>query len=162
MSTQRKTVTWGKFGWKRVCKNTMRFGWESLENVEHTETTYTTNYEGEVVNDKVYIHENTSSSTKTRIHMSFIRDISQIANYHTIFILELIYNIFFLIHKIVAFLLPLWTAAFFILMLVPDKDFMFTNEFMTVFFGFYFFWIFLIIIENVIARIASNVIRYEK
>lgn len=57
MSTQRKTVTWGKLGWKRVCKNTMRFGWESLENVEHTETTYTTNYEGEVIDDKVYIHE---------------------------------------------------------------------------------------------------------
>ena len=77
MSTQRKTVTWGKLGWKRVCKNTMRFGWESLENVEHTETTYTTNYEGEVIDDKVYIHENTTSSTKTRIHMHFIRDISK-------------------------------------------------------------------------------------
>lgn len=160
MSIQRKTVTWGRLGWKRVCKNTMRFGWDSESNVEHTETTYTTSYEGEVVNDKVYLHENTKESTKTTMYMYFTRNTDQFVNLPQIFVLELLYNILLFIHKIVKFLIPLIVAGFFILLLTPFKDILYNNmEITAAIFGVFVAWGILIILENILARIACKILK---
>ena len=63
------------WGWKRVVKNTERFGWELMDAKERTTTTTKTSYEGRVVSDdKVEITPRTQTTTKKRVELSFARD----------------------------------------------------------------------------------------
>lgn len=77
-----------------------------------------------------------------------------------IFVLELLYNILLFIHKIVKFLIPLIVAGFFILLLTPFKDILYNNMGITAaIFGVFVAWGILIILENILARIACKILK---
>ena len=104
---QTKVLCVKKLGWKRIAHNVERFGWTLGEAEEETETTITTSYEGRVSGDNIYIEEKVSKSTKVRVWLSFHRYKSDFSNYYAVKPLEIIYNIAFLLRRILGFLLPI-------------------------------------------------------
>ena len=63
-----------RFGWKRIAKNTQRFGWVLSDAEEETTVTETTTYEGKVVGDTLYVNPRTNRSSKVRVWLSFYRN----------------------------------------------------------------------------------------
>ncbi len=160
MSVQTKNLVVKKFGWKRVCKNTQRFGWVLNDAVQHEETTVTTSYEGRVEGDKVYIDEHSSSSTKVTIHLSFYRNKDDYTNLPAIFPLELIYNIAFLARRIIGFLLPLLTIGVVLIAAIGQSDWLFEETNYGTLWGVAIaIWLGLIILESIFAFIASKILK---
>lgn len=166
METKYKDLTIKKFGWKRIAKNTQRFGWKMFNAKEETTITETTEYEGTVSGNKVTITPHTTTSTKTRVKLNFSRDPNKFVNLGSIAVLEMFYNIFFLIRRILASILPLAYLAVFVIMIltnsVPNSDNLQTAT--TVFLytlGGTGVWLTMIILENVFAKIASKILIYK-
>lgn len=165
MEKKYKYLTLRKFGWKRIAKNTQRFGWKLFDAEEETTITETTEYEGTISGDKLTITPHTRSSSSTKMNLSFSRDPDRFVNLGSIRILELFYNIFFLIRRILARLLPLAYIASIVLMLlsnsVPNGE---LDTATTVFFyalGGTAVWLAMIILENIFAKIASKILIYK-
>lgn len=158
---QSKYLTIKKFGWKRIAKNTQKFGWVLDDAEEHRETTTTTRYEGEIVNDEVRIHEHTSSSTKVRIHLYFTRDPNDFENLKSIALIELLYNIAFLARRIIGFILPIAAVIIFFPCLMGQADMVLESP------AYYWWctglltWIGLIILESILASIARRILRWK-
>lgn len=158
---QSKYLTIKKFGWKRIAKNTQKFGWVLNDAEEHRETTTTTTYEGEVVNDEVRIREHTSSSTKVRIHLYFTRDPNNFENLKSIALIELLYNIAFLVRRIIGFILPIATVIMIILSFIGFSDMVIESSAPTWWGMGLFTWIGLIILESILASIARRILRWK-
>lgn len=161
MAYETKNLILKKFGWKRICKNTQMFGWILDDAYQHEETTVTTTYTGEIIDDKIEIKENTSSSTKITVHLSFYRDSSYYLNLNKIKILEFFYNLIFFFRRILAFFLPLMTAVAVIAFLLGQADFLLYSSFGEIWMLAIFTWIGLIITENVLARIAYSKLKLK-
>lgn len=138
----------------------MRFGWALDDAVEHHETTVTTTYEGQVVGDTLYINERNDEKTKIRMHLEFHRDKNKFANLGAVTVLEVFYNIFFYLRRIIGFFLPiLGIATILVAALLQDTE-LFEKFGMSLLIGF-LVWILLIILEGVFARIAGKILRYK-
>ena len=161
---QYKRVSISKFGWKRVAKNFMRFGWDLDDATQVTTTTTNTEYEGRVVGDKVHITPHTTSSSKVHMELEFSRDRSEYSNLLAIFPLELVYNIVFLIRRLIGAILAIATPIFFVVMIFGG--FMMEGETQETLMLAYmipiFVWIVGMIIESLLAFIASKILRYEE
>lgn len=147
-----KSLCVRKIGWKRISRNTQRFGWVLNDAEEHTETTETTTYEGRVSGDTIHITPRTTRKTKVRIWLSFYRFRSDIPG--VVRTIEFFYNIFFFLRRVIGFLLPWALIPFVIVALVGGVDFVMT-------YGVYweiafFVWLILMVIEGILARIAFN------
>ena len=156
MAKETKNLVIKKLGWKRICKNTQRFGWVLDDAYQHEETTVTTTYTGEVVNDKIVIKEDNQKSTKVRVHLSFIRDRDWFVNFGKIRFLEIIYNIIFFFRRVLAFLLPIASIAALVVFLFGKGDILLDSLFGALYMAGFFVWIAFIIIENILARIAYS------
>ena len=150
-----KTLVVKRFGWRRICRNTQRFGWVLTDAEQHTETTTTTSYEGRVVGDRVYIDEHKTTSTKVSIHMSFYRDDDDYANLPAILPIEFFYKIAFFFRRIIGAILPFFTVLFVIFLLMGDDGSGMTGAWI----GAMVAWIVLMIVENVLALWAYKVLR---
>ncbi|MCM1131561.1 MAG: hypothetical protein NC310_08580 [Roseburia sp.] len=158
---QSKYLIIKKFGWKRVAKNTQKFGWILNNAEEERETTTTTTYEGEVVNNEIRIHEHTSSSTKVSVHLYFVRDPNDFENLKSIVLIELLYNIAFLVRRIIGFVLPIATAIMILLSFIGFSDMVLENS-ATTWWGIGLFsWIGLIILESILPSIAKRILRWK-
>lgn len=159
MSIRTKNLVIKRFGWKRICKNTQRFGWVLDDAVQHEETTVTTSYEGRIVDDKVYIDEHKKSSTIVSIHLSFYRNSDDYANLPAIFLFELIYNIVFFIRRIMGTLvLPLLTVVFAIVAALGKGMDSPLGSYWGISIA---IWLGLIILENIFALISSKILRLK-
>lgn len=156
MAYETKNLVLKKFGWKRICKNIQMFGWILDDAYQHEETTVTTTYTGEVVNNRIEIKEDVNKSTKVRVHLSFYRDSSRYLNLNKIKLLEIFYNIVFLFRRVLAFILPIMSIVAFIIFLLGHSDFLLTSSFGGILVTGIFIWICLIITENILARIAYS------
>ncbi|MDE6850685.1 MAG: hypothetical protein K2J54_05090 [Clostridia bacterium] len=142
-----------RFGWKRIAKNTQRFGWVLSDAEEETTVTETTTYEGKVVGDTLYVNPRTNRSSKVRVWLSFYRNMYIPAGVR---ILEFFYNVFFLLRRILAFFLPLIAVGSLILMLTGGVDILLSLMlWIELAFG---LWIAFIILEGILARIAYAVL----
>ena len=151
-----------RWGWKRVVKNTERFGWELMDATERTTTTTKTSYEGRVVgDDKVEITPRTQTTTKKRVELSFARDRSYIQNVAPILMLEIFYWILFTIRRIFWLLMAI---AFFVtlaIMLISSGDETLIEPFTKLFGIVLIIWLLARIAEGVISRIAGKIIRFS-
>ena len=159
-NVQYKSLSIPKFGWKRVAKNFMKFGWELNDATQVTTTTRTTEYSGEVRGDNIYITPHTTSSSKIHMELKLVRQRDRFSNLLAIAPLETIYNIIFLIRRLLGFLLkvagPVWLVG-----LLFGSSFM-TDDFrQTVMLAYMipaFVWLFSMLIENILAFISSKIL----
>ena len=100
-------------GRKRVAQCIMRFGWNLDDATKRTQTTITDWYE-EGTNNYV----KTTSSTKRWVELSFYRDSRWFSNLAVLLIPELLFNIAFLLRRIIGFLLPLVIPAAILIILL--------------------------------------------
>lgn len=156
-NVETKVLCVRKIGWKRIARNTQRFGWY-LDNAEqHTTTTETTTYEGSISGDTITVTPHTTRSSKVRVWLSFYRYSSEIpASVKTV---ELFYNLFFLVRRIIGFLLPIALIPYIILFLLgqalSDLGSLISMYWMIAFFS----WIALMIIEGILARVGHSLLR---
>ncbi len=156
---QTKTLRIKKLGWRRIAKNTQKFGW-ILDNAEQEVTIERErSYEGRVYNDKLYIDEKVTERKKVVMVLSFHRDTSEFANYRQISIMEVFYNIIFLIRRIIGFFLPILTVIVLIIALIGSID-QLPNE-GSFYLVLVFIWIFGIISENILASIFGHCLKYN-
>ena len=141
-----------RFGWKRIANNTERFGWIMYDAEEETTITTTTTYEGEIVDNKIYINPKTNRKSKVRVWLSFYRyDRVPLP----VKILEFIYNRIFFLRVILAFISPLYLGALIVLGFLQ-----FSIEKLSFGFGFVVLgWLCCILLEGILARIAGLFIR---
>lgn len=161
MSIQTKNLVIKRFGWKRVCKNTQRFGWILNDAIQHEETSVTTTYEGRISGDKIYFDEHKSSSTRITIHLSFYRSKDYFTNLPVIFPLELIYNIVFFIRRFIGFFLPLLTIGAVIVALMTESNAVNEINFITIWMAVIFIWLGLVMLESILAIIASKILKFK-
>lgn len=162
MQIQEKTIAVKKLGWKRVCKNTQRFGWKLQDAVQEERTSVTTSYEGRVSGDHVYIDEHNSSTTKIIMHLFFYRNRDAFSNISSIFVLELIYNLVFLVRRIIGFLLPLLTIGVVLIAALGESEWLFKETNYGTLWGVaVLIWLVLIITENVLSIVASKILRLK-
>lgn len=162
MSTiQTKCLSIRKFGWKRVCSCHARFGWELDEAIERTKTKTTTEYEGRIEGDRVTLKPNTTTTTDTRILLTFTRDRSRISNYLIVWMIELLYNVAFLFRRLIGFFMPFTVLAFSVVFLMGDSGSE-IGQMLTGVLGVHFLvWLTGVVLEVIISAIGGAVIRYK-
>ncbi len=156
---QTKTLRIKKLGWRRIAKNTQKFGWILDDAEEEVTIERSRSYEGRVYNDTLYVDEKVKEKKKVVMVLSFHRDTSEFANYRKISIIEVFYNIIFLIRRIIGIVLPILTIIVFIFALMGGTD-QLPNEgsfYLTIL----FIWFFGIISENILASIFGHCLKYN-
>ena len=163
MDYQTKYVSVKRLGWRTVVRQRKRFGWELYDAEEETETTTTTTYEGRITDDKVYIEPKTSTSTKTRVNLTFIRYPKKFKNLGVVKPIEWIYNLVFLLRRILGALLYVATLLMLGMMF-------FMNQYLfggssgaeMIIIGFmsaWCVWIGGVVLESVLSLIAKAILR---
>ncbi len=158
-----KHISIRRWGWKRVVKNTQRFGWELMDATERTTTTTKTSYEGKIVSDdKVEITPRTQTTTKKRVELSFARDRSYIQNIAPILLIELFYWLLFTVRRLFWWLMA---AAFFVtlaIMFISSGDETLIEPFSQLFAIVFAVWLLARIVESILSWIAGKIIRYSQ
>lgn len=119
---QTKYLRIKKFGWKRVVKNVEKFGWTLDEAEKETVISRSTSYDGNVYGDKIYIKENVKETKKVFMNLSFHRYKDEFENLSSIFALELLYNIIFLLRRLCGFFLPVLSIVVFVLFALSSGE----------------------------------------
>ncbi len=163
---QTKSLWVRQMGWQRIARNMGRFGWQLDDAVQQTETRTRTTYNGYVSeNGNVNINPHTTKSKKIRIHLSFVRYDEDFENIGSMGLLEFFYNLFFFIRSLVGFVLP-----FTFLVLIPPigplvGGMLFGDEkwanIVGVVLGILGAWLVLIILENILSRIAGKILKLK-
>ena len=142
---QTKVLCVKKFGWQRIAKDRMCFGWELNNAEEHTETTSTVSYNVTEYSGKYEITPEVTHSTKVRIWLSFLRDRDRFENLGSIALIELFYKLVFaVIAAIIGFLAGLEGGV---------------HPIVLWFIGLTGAWLLGIVLEVVLARIAAAILR---
>lgn len=148
------------FGHKRVIRNERKFGWELVDYVKHTTTTTTTEYEGKVHdNGDVTFTPHTSTSSKTRMELYFVRDKDRIANLGSVYLVEMWFNLIFLIRRIIGFFVPIVGVAFLLVALMGGSMDEVGKMVGTAFFVIILSWLAGIILEDILAAIGKKVLK---
>jgi hypothetical protein len=151
---QSKFLSLRPLGWKRICKNTQRFGWELTDAKEHVTTETKTTYKETHYYDRVEVTPETKTTTTRRIHLSFIRDTERFEGLASVRALETLYGIVYLFRSIANFATKvLWVVALIIAFMgeigsefgAPIGEYAFIVLFV---------WLGLRLVENIIASIA--------
>lgn len=161
-----KEVYVKKFGYERIVKNFQKFGWTVNDIIEEITTTTERSYEGEIKDNKVYLKENVKTSSKVLINISMYRDTEDFVNLKSIKLLELVFNIFYLIRKLIAWILPLFSGVMLLVALTGNSDLLFEAAEDELSIGgiwslVLFSWLGLILIENLLASIAGKCLIYK-
>lgn len=158
---QKKVLCLKKFGWKRVAKNTMRFGWELDDATQETEITEKHTWEREYNPNtrKITETERVEKSSKIRIWLTFYRRPDAFTNLVAISPLEMLYTIFFWIRRIIGFILPLLTIAFVVVAALGDGEELLNTPFGPLYFSALGIWVGLILLESILAHIAAKLLK---
>lgn len=160
MALQRKSLTIKRFGWRRIAKNTARFGWSLSDAVEKIETTETTSYTGKInSNGDIEIEEHVDTSSKVTVHLSFIRDTRWFSNLHSVYPLEIFYNIVFTLRRIAAFFMPFVFGGLFLIAIIGMKDILSEEGCGALIFTILGSWTVSIFLETILARIAEGILK---
>ena len=147
-------------GWKRVAKCIMRFGWRLDDATERTETTTTDWYE---VQGEWSRYVKSTTSSKRWVELEFYRDSKWFRNLAVLLIPELIFNIAFLVRRIIGFLLPFTVPVCIVLILFGGGQAMAITEtpLPQIFLVAFFTWIGLMIVEEILSRIAKRILKVK-
>ena len=162
---ENKIVKVSRFGYNRIVSNFQKFGWEMDSVTEMTKTSTRTTYEGRVIGDEVHIEERNHVKKKVFVEIDMHRDEDSFLNLKAIKVLELFFNIIYLLRRLLALVLPIVSVVLGIVVLLGNGDLLFEAEEGELPIGLYwilglFGWVVLIIIENILASIASkNLVR---
>ncbi len=159
MGVQTKFLRINKFGWKRVAKNTMRFGWELDDAVQHDETTYNRSYTTTYGTYGAYTKEHVDKRTKTRIHLTFYRYTDAFTNLFSVFFLELLYNLAFLVRRLIGWVLPLGGGILLFFALMGEGEEIAESAFGFYVFTAFFLWVGLQVAEVILSLIAKAILR---
>lgn len=158
-------LTIKKFGWKRIAKNKQRFGWVLADAVKETTVTESTSYEGRVSGDNLYITPKTTSKSKIRINLSFVRDRNDFENLGSIKPIETVYNLIFLIRRILGFfLLPVFIGIMIFGAFFGASDYL-LGEGGGIWIAWcvcFIIWLGGIILEGILSRVAAKILRYRQ
>ena len=168
---QIKTVKCRKIGWKNVSKNVQCFGWTPASAEEITTIKEKLDYYEVSGSFDENMHfsgtatPHITTSTKTRVWLSFYRIPADFSNLPAIAPLELLYNIFFLIRKILGTILPwLLFATFAVAIILSGSPFdaqdyylLLGYAWMICFGG----WLVCIFLDFLFARIAKAILRQK-
>ena len=154
---QFKTVAVRTFGWQRVARNFCRFGWELGDANTITEVRERTRYEGRTYGDTFTVTPHTTRRTKTRVHLSFARDTSAFPDYPRIIALELLFNILFLLRRIIGALLPWGLGITFLCLILNVTE---TNDptLPLLVFAAFLVWVLLQFFEYFLSRVAQRIL----
>ena len=132
-----KVLKVNRIGWKRIAKNTTRFGWNYVD-----------------VNKGSNLNLSPQRIGKRKVVFSFYRlDTEKDAQPTAVRTLEFIYNLIFLFRRIAAFFLPILIAVGIIVSIIKQPDGFFTA--LAFIFSDFAIWIACIILEGVLARSAE-------
>ena len=151
-----KFLTLRPFGWKRICKNTQRFGWELTDAKAHTTTETKTTYKETTYYDHVEITPETTTKTTKRIHLSFVRDTDRFENFASVRALEALYGIVYLFRTIANFATKVLWAIALVVAFMGEIGGEFGIGLSQYAFAVLLIWLGLRLVENIIARIAYN------
>ena len=132
-----KDIKTGRIGWKRIVKNTIRFGWEYVDD-----------------NGGSNINLPPTKVGKRKVELSFIRlNSEKDAQPAAVRALEFFYNLVFLIRRIAVFLLPVLAVAGIVVSIIKKLEgFKTAAVFILVDFA---IWIACIIAEGILSRCAA-------
>ncbi|MDE6690346.1 MAG: DUF1292 domain-containing protein [Clostridia bacterium] len=138
-----KDITVKKIGWRRIAKNTCRFGWAYVNPDS----------------DSDEIIEPFSKKGTTKVELLFVRSDAVTKGKSAVHTLEFIYNLIFLLRRIVAFLLPILAVVGIVVSVIKREEgvktaVMFVLIALLV-------WIACIIAEGVLARCAASKLRSQ-
>lgn len=158
---QTKYLVLKKFGWKRIAKNTQRFGWTVGEATEVEDVTETHTFEGEYnpSNNKVTVSEHVSRTSSISIHLTFHRYPAAFSNLGAIVPLEILYTLFFWIRRILGAALPPVSIIFFIFAAIGGGSDLAASIYGTLYFSAIGIWVGLILLEGILARIAGKILK---
>lgn len=161
MALKRKTITIGKFGWKRVFRNTLRFGWVYEKAIEETETTTTTTYETRIEDDRIVEDSYDTTSTRVFVHLVFYRDKNWYYGMRLVSFLEFLYNIIFFFRRIAGkLIIPLFIFS---MIFGTGSEKQFVEDYNSIWGSMavlvLLIWILGIIFEQILARIAHAHLR---
>lgn len=163
-NTSSKVICVRKFGWKRVARNIESFGWKLGDAEEHTEISEKHEHTFTLTDTGVTHEHHVQRETKVRIWLSFFRHNDQFANLKAIKPLEILFNLVFLIRRIIGFLLSLMAAACFLLVIFENAvggNYEYSYPVVGVTFSALFVWIVLNFVEVLLAKIAQNKLKYK-
>lgn len=160
MAISKKELTISRWGWKRVAKNTEKFGWVLEDVWKSTKTTEKTSYDVWSDGNTVHVDEHTSKSKFIRMELTFSRDDSRFVNLRSIFWLELLYNIFFTIRRFLGGILYIFNILMLISLILQVPDVL-TTPIGMIWWISLIIWAILIVLEGVLARIADNRLIYK-
>lgn len=155
------------FGYMRIVKNFQKFGWNVYSVVRETTIKKTTEYEAKVdYNGNPYIDTNEKEEKSVLIRIKMNRDENHFINLSKIYFLELLYNLIFLLRRLISIYLPVFSGICLVFVLIGSGDDFFLPE--GEFYGIgkawmlsFFFWIGFIILENILANIAYKILKYR-
>ncbi len=155
---QTKVLCVKKFGWQRIAKDRMCFGWELNNAEEHTETTSTVSYNVTEYSGKYEITPEVTHSTKVRIWLSFLRDRDRFENLGSIALIELFYKLVFTVRRILSLILPVFAVIAAIIGFLAGLEGG-VHPIVLWFIGLTGAWLLGIVLEVVLARIAAAILR---
>lgn len=175
MAVKYKKLVVGRVGWGRIVRNTERFGWELVTAEEVTTVETETYYEGyqdgnrfiieaEMDGNNIKLPTKTREHKSVREHLTFRRDSNWFKNLFAIFPLELIYNILFIVRRIIGILLPIAAGLLFAVAIIFNNielrdDIIHISMYVEIAFV---VWLALIIIEGILARIAKRILKRKQ
>ena len=163
----KKELTVKNFGYMRIVKNFQKFGWNVYSVVRETTIESSTEYKGKVYEDgTIHIKPETTEKRTILIRIKMNRDENNFINLSKIYFLELLYNLIFLLRRLISIYLPVFSGICLIFVLIGSGDDFFLPE--GEFYGIgkawmlsFFFWIGFIILENILANIAYKILKYR-
>lgn len=154
MQTKQKRLVLKPRGWRRVVRNIQRFGWEVDSARDLTSVSTTTNYSAKYVSDDtIEVSSHDSNSYHRRIIVDLHRNELEIPGIEKIKQLELLYNVFYIIRKILGPLFP-FNLFFFIYALIDSSLLSMTLTF----FFLSVMWVISRILEDVISSKAKIIL----
>ncbi len=158
---QTKTLCVKRFGWRRIARDRMCFGWQMTDAQEERTVTEKTTYEVDERIGGYTVTPRVSRSTKIRVWLSLCRRRSDFLNLGSIFVLELFYNIFFTVRRLLGLLLPLFALVTLVFALA-ETILTGGQVFLTLVYALLIslaVWAVLILLETVLARIALKILK---
>lgn len=162
---QSKFLRIKRFGWKRIAKNIMKFGWEMYDATEHTTTTETHTLSAYVdYNNNVRVEDKVDTKSSVRMELCFVRYKEKFVNLGAVKPLELLYNLIFLFRRIIGFFLPFGFLGLFACGVICNQTPDFENILGTI--GIwvsvaFVSWTLFIILEQILSSIACKILKYK-
>ncbi|MBO4666587.1 MAG: hypothetical protein J5666_00465 [Bacilli bacterium] len=156
MATKIKVLCIRRLGWQSVANEFIRLGWHIGSAEEETTTTYTDHYNVYESGRREYT--GTTTSSKVRIWLTMSRDRDWYVNGNKIIPIDILFSIVFLLRRIFAWLAPISSIPFIIVLLLGQAGNDEYKALWVLFLVVFFIWLGLRILESVLSHIGKRIL----